>query len=143
MISPSDEINYFFNIDMGVEELNIKLCKWDSSSERVEENYELTLVPIARTDLSEISFSKPKYIGSYSYENSRLKVFNKRRLEVVFGCDREYQMRRTPLGVIINRLNGSFLFKRVDLSKMPYDITLNDLNNKACRNRLIRGRKRY
>lgn len=137
-----DGNNYFYTVDMDSQEIKINLKKWNSSSDKLEENIGLSLYAISIEDLTNIEEDFPLYIGNYHYNTSGfLNPFSSTL--VVLGDERDYEIfENTILGLKISVTDDNRTFRRVNIKNMPQDISLSDLGDRCSVNRLVRGRKK-
>lgn len=133
-----DDVNSYYCIDISPCEIIINLKRWNSVSDRLNEEIELVLYSLDKEDTDDNYLC---YLGKYSFNSS--KFFSPFSSVLTFVGDlREYEIYDVDdMTINICVSEDSEMIKNVSLKSIPKELVLTDLRDRRSVKKLVRGRK--
>ena len=138
VIIDNNGINSYYYVELDPCKIIIKLKRWNSALNKLNEDIELVLYSLNLFELDEY----PVCLGKYNYNRSQfLNPFIS--LLSVISDNREYEIcDNNDMMLDINLSDDMELNRKVNLKLLPNEIVVGDLKDRRSVKRLVRGRKK-
>ncbi len=118
----------FYNFNFDPFDTCITITKGIVAGEMEEDLFELMLCPITKDEIESLEYSDEEWLGTVTNIVSTEYICDK--MQITKEIEREYNIHHFPIGYYVSHnheiLNGRremVLYKRVNINKVPYDLT--------------------